>query len=66
MSRSVEAEVCIECGAPAVWVRSTQFAGDHPYCLHHAQLESDFQREPDSYQFWYEIKYDDNGRPIQI
>ncbi len=46
---------CIECDKPAVWVRSTQFAGDHPYCLEHAKQESDFN-ENDSYTFWYETK----------
>lgn len=46
---------CIECGAPAKWVRSTQFAGEHPYCEKHAKEESDFG-ESDSYAFWYEVK----------
>lgn len=25
---------CLECGQPATWVRSTQFAGNHPFCDH--------------------------------
>lgn len=48
-------EPCIECGEPAVWVRSTQFAGDHPYCKKHAEQESDFG-ENDSYAYWYELE----------
>ena len=47
-------EVCLICGKPADWVRSTQFAGDHPYCEHHAKKEDDFGEE-DSYSYWYKI-----------
>jgi hypothetical protein len=50
-------EKCIMCEQPAVWLRSTQFAGDHPYCLEHAELESDFLIN-DSYTFWKELKND--------
>jgi hypothetical protein len=46
---------CLVCEQPATWVRSTQFAGDHPYCEHHAHLESDFG-ECDSYTQWYELE----------
>ena len=35
-------EMCLECGSPASWVRMTQFAGNHPYCGHHAKQEKDF------------------------
>ena len=45
---------CIECGKPAVWVRSTQFAGNHPYCKEHAEREKDFG-ENDSYSYWYKL-----------
>ena len=48
-------EICLECGSPATWVRSTQFAGEHPYCEEHAKKEPDFG-ENDSYTFWYEVK----------
>lgn len=48
---------CSECDQPAVWVRSTQFAGDHPYCEHHAIQEKDFH-DADSYFYWYKIKED--------
>lgn len=47
---------CIECGEPATWVRSTQFAGEHPYCTKHAHKEKDFGKN-DSYEYWYELKY---------
>ena len=48
---------CLECEKEAKWVRSTQFAGDHPYCAKHARAEEDFMKN-DSYEFWYRIKED--------
>lgn len=45
---------CIECDKPAVWIRSTQFAGDHPFCKEHAEKEKDFLVN-DSYEYWYEV-----------
>lgn len=48
-------ETCIICGAPAVWVRSTQFAGDHPFCEEHAKAENGFG-ENDSYEFWINLE----------
>lgn len=48
-------EKCLVCDSPATDVRSTQFAGEHPYCRTHAQLEPDWG-EDDSYTFWREIK----------
>lgn len=55
-------EKCIECGEPAEWVRSTQFAGEHPYCKFHAEKESDFYQEPDSYFFWYKLDLQDESQ----
>ena len=52
-------ERCLECDAPAAWVRCTQFAGNHPYCDHHARLESDFN-ENDSYTYWRELTNERN------
>jgi hypothetical protein len=54
-------EKCLECGADAVWVRVTQFAGEHPYCDKHAREEEDFEQD-DSYAFWTRIveEPDDN------
>lgn len=46
---------CCLCDRPAKWERSTQFAGDHPYCKTHAKLEDDF-KENDSYAHWYKIQ----------
>lgn len=46
---------CCLCYKPAKWERSTQFAGDHPYCKLHAKLEPDFN-ENDSYAFWIKIQ----------
>jgi hypothetical protein len=45
---------CFECTAPAVWERSTQFAGDHYYCDFHARSESDFNVN-DSYACWVNL-----------
>ena len=50
-------EKCLMCSQPAVWIRSTQFAGDHPFCDKHAKQEKDFGEE-DSYSYWYEVKND--------
>ena len=44
-------EKCLECDKDADWIRSTQFAGDHPYCDNHARQESDFNQN-DSYAYW--------------
>jgi hypothetical protein len=44
-------EKCLVCNSPATDVRSTQFAGEHPYCSVHAQLEPDWG-ENDSTTFW--------------
>lgn len=46
---------CLECNKTAVWVRHTQFAGDHPYCDVHAKEQTDFGQE-DSYTFWENIQ----------
>ena len=53
-----QAHKCMECGEPATWMRATQFAGNHPYCEHHAKFENDFQIS-DSYSFWYKIQTPD-------
>lgn len=42
---------CLACGTPAVWLRSTQFAGDHYFCDTHARAERDFG-VGDSYKDW--------------
>jgi len=34
---------CAVCEQPATWMRYTQFAGNHPFCDKHAELESDFK-----------------------
>ena len=33
---------CYWCDNPATWMRYTQFAGNHPFCVGHAALETDF------------------------
>jgi len=57
--KTTKIEICCgnaydDCNQPAVWMRSTQFAGDHPLCDQHARAEKDFGQD-DSYTFWYEI-----------
>jgi hypothetical protein len=58
-------EKCLLCSNPASDIRSTQFAGNHPYCREHAQLEPDWG-ENDSYTVWTKVKPTcpwDNWRP---
>jgi hypothetical protein len=42
---------CVMCDEPAVCIRHTQFAGDHPFCEDHAKMEEDFGVN-DSYAYW--------------
>lgn len=46
---------CMMCHLKAKFMRSTQFAGDHPFCSKHAREEEGFMQN-DSYQFWYKIE----------
>jgi hypothetical protein len=46
---------CDECDKPAVWVRRTQFAGNHYFCTTHAQREENFGQEDDSYFYWEQL-----------
>lgn len=43
------------CDKLAVWIRHTQFAGDHPLCDEHAREDKKFGTS-DSYQDWSEIE----------
>ena len=54
MKKMPDRDKCMMCDRPAVWIRATQFAGDHPFCEEHARQESDFMVN-DSYEFWYRI-----------
>lgn len=47
---------CILCDQPATWIRSSQFSGDHHYCLQHAQWQEDWQLN-DSYARWVEVAH---------
>jgi len=53
--KEVMEEKCLECNENATYIRHTQFAGDHPYCEHHAKKEDDFG-ENDSYTYWTRVK----------
>jgi len=46
---------CMNCYEDARWERTTQFAGDHPYCDFHALMEENFGKS-DSYTYWSEVK----------
>lgn len=46
---------CDECKKKAVWVRRTQFAGNHRFCEECAKKESDFGISDSSYFFWEKI-----------
>lgn len=48
-------ETCMECGAPADYIRHTQFAGNHPFCEKHAKEQTDFGVEDPSYFFWEKL-----------
>lgn len=48
---------CVDCASAGVvnavkWIRCTQFAGDHLFCLAHAKQEKDFLEEGGSSFFW--------------
>lgn len=47
---------CLMCDTPepAVYIRCTQFAGDHPLCEEHAKQDTDFMID-DSYAYWVVI-----------
>jgi hypothetical protein len=46
---------CLECQAPAEWIRNTQFSGKHHYCDRHARLEKDFNTTDSDYFVWVKI-----------
>jgi len=52
-------QTCLMCDKPAEWIRSTQFAGNHPFCDEHARQEQGFGGS-DSYEYWYELKKESN------
>lgn len=43
---------CGDCTEPAMWVRCTQFSGDHYFCATHAEQQEDFGKKDPSYFFW--------------
>ncbi len=47
---------CDMCQSIAVWVRSTQFSGDHLFCDTCARKEENFGERDSSYFFWEKIK----------
>lgn len=58
--------ICCDCGQPAVWVRRTQFSGDHPFCDEHARKEKNFGKEDPSYFFWQEVGPNDNEEKFNV
>lgn len=53
---------CMTCDKPAMWVRCTQFAGQHPYCREHAEAESDYLEDDDS-TYWKQLLDSDGMAP---
>jgi hypothetical protein len=51
-------ETCMMCDKDATWIRSTQFAGDHPFCEEHAREEKDHGIN-DSYEYWLQVATED-------
>lgn len=51
------------CGARAVWVRHTQFSGDHPFCDLHAKAESNFGHSS-SYYDWKQIDHAEVAKAV--
>ncbi|MEK9175411.1 MAG: ASCH domain-containing protein [Patescibacteria group bacterium] len=47
---------CDKCDEPAIWVRKTQFSGDHFFCDADAKVEKDFGQEDPSYFYWIKIE----------
>jgi hypothetical protein len=47
---------CVMCPKPVVWVRCTQFAGDHPFCEECAKKEEDFGEDDPSYFYWVKVE----------
>lgn len=47
--------MCCKCNEPATWIRHTQFAGSHPFCITHAEQEENFGKSDPSYFYWKEI-----------
>ncbi len=48
--------LCDECDDPAVWVRKTQFSGNHHFCRKHAEAEENFGESDPSYFFWEKLE----------
>lgn len=51
-----EALKCFDCDKEAEWVRCTQFAGDHPFCLEHAEKEKGFPLGSNSSEYWTTVE----------
>lgn len=46
---------CDSCEKPATWIRHTQFAGSHPFCIEHAEQEENFGKSDSLYFYWQEL-----------
>ncbi len=46
---------CDMCDKPAIWVRHTQFSGDHFFCDDCAKKENNFGKKDDSGYYWEKI-----------
>lgn len=51
-----DSTTCGDCGGfPPIWVRQTQFAGNHYFCQMDAEKQKDFQSSHPSYYQWKKI-----------
>ena len=57
---------CLDCDQPAIWVRRTQFSGDHPFCDEHARKEKNFGKEDPSYFFWRRLTENDSEVNLNV
>ena len=55
-----------DCCELAVYVRRTQFAGDHYFCNSHARQEGDFFCADDHCTCWEEILYEGSSDELQL
>ena len=55
MLKDKKRDMC-SCGAPADWLRVTQFAGTHRFCDMHAKAETDFGQDNPSSFYWVPVE----------
>jgi hypothetical protein len=54
--KNTKTRLCEDCALIAVYVRCTQYAGDHFFCTAHAREQEDFGKEDPDHYFWFMTK----------